>query len=255
MIRRYCLGLYVILTLFVGVASAGELEAEVEWSRPLTLSTNLSEIVMHSAVRVGEQVKQGTLLLQLNDGVSRARVAHAKSELAYQKLLLAEAKSELQRSEELYDRTLLSDHDLDMARIAHAAAQSSYNRAQLTLREAQRDLSLRRLVAPFDARVMDLHVQQGETINGQYHAVPLVTLRALDKRRILLLVDSESADRVMVGTQVSVSVKSRTFQAKVTAISPVHGKSAGEQYELELSLDADASGLPKPGTTARVELP
>ncbi len=180
--RIVCLMLCGWLTLFVGAASAVELDASADSSGPLILSSNLAAEVVKSPVAEGERVKKGALLLQLESGVARARLAQAEAELAYQKLVLAEAQNELQRNEELYERTLLSDHDLDLARIAYAAAQSSYSRAKAGLTVAQRELALRRIVAPFDAQVVAVFVQAGETINGQFNAVKLIALRPVNKR-------------------------------------------------------------------------
>ncbi len=143
----------------------------------VTLSSNLAAEVVSVKVREGAQVKRGAVLLQLEAVVAQARLKRAEVELAHQELLLKEALNELQRNEELYDRTLLSDHDLDLARIAHAAAQSSHQNAELAVVEAQRELELRRIVAPFDGRVQQLFVQAGETINGRMQAVKLITLR------------------------------------------------------------------------------
>jgi multidrug efflux system membrane fusion protein len=163
----------------VGTASA----VEFEGAGPLVLSSNLAAEVIKSPVAEGDQVKKGALLLQLESGVARARLAQAEAELAYQKLMLEEAQNELQRNEELYDRTLLSDHDLDVARIAHAAAKSSYSRAKADLTAAGRDLALRRVVAPFDAQVVEVFVRAGETINGQFTSVKLIALRPAKPRQ------------------------------------------------------------------------
>lgn len=165
-------GLWLLLVMFSSVLPAAEPAGE-----PLMLSTNLAAEVVNSPLTEGEVVKKGALLMQLETGVARARLAQAEAELTHQKLLLAEAQNELQRSEELYERTLLSDHDLDLSRIAHAAAQSSYSRATAELAAAQRNLALRRIVAPFDAQVVKIFVQAGETINGQFNAVKLISLR------------------------------------------------------------------------------
>ncbi len=162
----------LLLTMFSTVLAAAESQDEA-----LTLSTNLAAEVVKSPLAAGDRVKKGALLLQLEDQVARAQLAQVQAELAHQQLLLTEAQNELKRSEELYERTLLSDHDLVLARIAHAAAQSSYSRARAELAAAQRNLALRRIVAPFDAQVVEIFVQAGETINGQFNSVKLISLR------------------------------------------------------------------------------
>ena len=177
MMKSYCLMLCGWLAFFASVANAVELTGEVESTGSLVLSSNLATEVVKNSVTEGDIVKKGALLLQLESSVARSRLAQAEAELAHQKLVLAEAQNELQRSEELYERTLLSDHDLDLSRIAHAAAQSSYSRAVAELTAAQRNLALRRIVAPFDAQVVEIFVRAGETINGQFNAVKLISLR------------------------------------------------------------------------------
>ncbi|MDH5784735.1 MAG: biotin/lipoyl-binding protein [Chromatiales bacterium] len=144
----------------------------------LTLSSNLAAEVVAVKIKSGERVKKGVLLIQLDTKVAAADLQQARAELAHQKLLLKEAASELQRSEELYDRTLLSEHDLTVARIAEAAAKSSYQRALFAVSEKQHNLDLRQIVAPFNARVLDVYVKTGETINGYYQSVKLITLQA-----------------------------------------------------------------------------
>lgn len=162
---------------------AAESQGKSEAAETLFLSTNLAAEVVAVRVSKGERVKRGTLLLKLEDEVAQARLQQARGELAHQELLFREAEKELQRSEELYERTLLADHDLDLARIAHAAAQSSYNNASLNMKKAQRDLELRRIVAPFDAQVTEIFVQAGETVNGQFNSVKLIALRPASSRQ------------------------------------------------------------------------
>ncbi len=169
----------LLLAMFSSVLPAAESQDEVSWGEPLILSSNLAAEVVKSPFAEGDMVKKGALLLQLESSVARARLEQAVAELTHQKLLLTEAQNELQRSEELYERTLLSDHDLDLARIAHAAAQSSYSRARAERVVAQHELALRRVVAPFDAQVLEVFVRAGETINGQFNSVKLIALRPL----------------------------------------------------------------------------
>ena len=165
-----------VACLFISLAAQAE-------EGVLNLSSNLAAEVIEVRVSEGNKVKRGALLLQLENSVATARLQQARAELAHQQLLLKEAENELERSEELYDRTLLADHDLDLARIGHAAANSSYHSALLEVKRAERDLALRRIIAPFDAQVQELHAQAGETINGTLQSVKLITLRRLNSKK------------------------------------------------------------------------
>ena len=168
-IKRVCL---LVVCLFISLGVQAE-------EAVLSLSSNLAAEVVEVRVSAGKKVKRGALMLQLENDVARVRLQQARTERAHQELLLKEADNELQRSEELYDRTLLADHDLDLARIAQAAAQSSYQGAVLRVKEAEREMERRRIVAPFDAQVLEVFVQVGETINGTLNSVKLITLSPL----------------------------------------------------------------------------
>jgi RND family efflux transporter MFP subunit len=205
---------------------AAELQGEVQWAGSLVLTTNLDAEVVQATAHPGQRVNKGELLVQLEDGVVRARLLQARAELAFQALSLAEAKNELQRSEELYDRTLLSDHDLDMARIAHAGASSGHQRAAADLMAAQRAVELAHIVAPFDGVVMQRHVQAGEMVNGQLASVPLYTLVASAHRRVRLAVSASQIATMTVGDELELQIGTRRYAGRVDAISG-YGDSVG----------------------------
>lgn len=244
----------LLLPLFFALPlAAAEVEGVVGWDETITLSSNASAEVIAVGAAAGQWIKKGELLVQLEDGVLRARLSQTSAELRYQELLRAEAKSELERTEELYDRTLLSDHDLDVARIAHAAAESSYQKARAELRSVQRALALRRVMAPFDAMVLQRQVWVGEMINGRYHSVPLYTLAASATRRVIAEVTSEQATGIRPGEKVELlSGKQRhsgTLQELVWP-APEQGSDVVKIY-IQFTPDTEVSI----GSAVRVLLP
>lgn len=234
---------------------AAELEGEVRWGEPLTLSTNLEAEVLQAAVRAGAHVKKGTLLVQLDDSVLRAQLAATRAAVAHQKLLLSEAQSELQRSEELYERTLLSDHDLDLARIALAGAESGYQRANAALVAAQRDVTHARQVAPFDGVVLARHVRAGEMLNGRFNAVPLYTLVAMDNRVVRLVVGASQVAGVTLGRELMVQVGAQHYTGSVEAITSHGGKTVLPQVTLDIRLLPGKGETVGIGEAAKVKLP
>ena len=69
-----------------------------------------------------QRVASGALLVELDQRVLRAGLAAAEARVALAKLKQAEAGRELDRTLELYDRTLLSEHEKQQAQIDAAAA-------------------------------------------------------------------------------------------------------------------------------------
>jgi multidrug efflux system membrane fusion protein len=245
----------LLCTLFVTTPHAAEFEGEVRWGEPLTLSTSLAAEVVQATARSGEQLKKGALLVQLEDGVFRAELAAARAEVAHQKLLLAEARNELQRSEELYERTLLSDHDLDLARIAHAGANSSYQQAVARVAAAERALAQTQITAPFDAVVLARHVQVGATVNGRFHAAPLYTLVAAQERVVRLLVAARQAPGVMPGAELALQLGERRYRGRVAAITHHGEPGAAPQMTIDILFTPAAGDAVAIGEVARVTLP
>lgn len=232
--QRRVIDVIALLTVLYGVAvEAAQLEAEVLWTVPLTLATTLESQVIESKVKVGQQVGKGELLLQLDDEVAKARLAEARAELNHRKLMLAEAKSELQRSEELYERTMLSDHDLVVARIGHADAQSRYSQANRAVVEARRELTLTQITAPFDAIVVQRHVRPGETVNGRFTQVPLISLVEAKRQRVVVALTAEQAASLSPGGELAVEAGGKRYSGRVEGLLSRAGKGS-ETVELEL---------------------
>lgn len=244
----------LLLTGLSSVALAAELEGEVRWADILTVSTNLKGEVVRADSRPGELIKKGSLLVQLEDRVLRARKAQAQAELAHQELLLAEAKSELERTEELYDRTLLSDHDLVLARVAHAEANSSYQRATAELAAAKRTLELSRITAPFESVVVARHVIAGETVNGTFTSVPLYTLASAEHRLVRIKGDAGKLAGLRTGDALELQIGSRRYQGKVSSVQSVDAKT-GDATVVDVRFVPGASNAPHIGAAARVTLP
>ncbi|MCW8918633.1 MAG: efflux RND transporter periplasmic adaptor subunit [Gammaproteobacteria bacterium] len=245
----------LILMLRIAPLGAAELSGEVGWGESVTLSTTLEAEVVRVTARPGELVKKGALLLQLDDDVARAQLAAAVAEVAHQTLLLREAGSELQRSEELYDRALLSDHDLDLARIGHAAANSSYQRASAGLAAAERTVAEIRLVAPFDGVVLRRHVQAGERVNGRLHSVPLYTLAAARDRVVRLVVMPAQAAGVKPGDELALRRGEQHYRGRVTALTHHGEPGSAPQVTVEILFSPEKGEAMTIGEVVRVSLP
>jgi RND family efflux transporter MFP subunit len=254
--NRFVKGIWMSLLLagLSSVSLAAELEGEVRWADLVTLSTNLKGEVVRADAQPGGLIKKGSLLVQIEDRVLRARKAQAQAELVHQELLLAEAKSELERTEELYDRTLLADHDLVLARVAHASANSSYQRAKAELANAKRLLELSRTHAPFESVVVARHVVAGETVNGTFTSVPLYTLASAEHRLVRMKGDAGQLSGLRTGDALEMQIGSRRYQGKVSSIQPVD-VNKGDEAVVDIRFTPGASHMPHIGAVARVTLP
>lgn len=217
MVKSTGLGLLLCLISLPGFAA--QWNGIVDWSQRTELGSTVSGVVTSMPVKAGDRVKKGQLLLQLEQGALQARLAQGQAEMKHRELMLADASKELERAEELYARTLLADHDLDLAKIAHAEAEATYQASRAAYRQAREDLDNSSLRAPFDAVVLARHVQPAETVISRCQGQPLITLAASAQMRVKILVAAERLGDLDSNRAVTVEVAGQRYSGRVEAIS------------------------------------
>jgi RND family efflux transporter MFP subunit len=222
--------------LLSGALNAQDLSGTSEWGAKVILNTTVSGMVSKVHVVAGEEVAQGAVLLELDGRKYQARLAAAQSlrEAAHQ--LNVEAQRELERTLELYDRTLLSDHERKLAEIEAAKADAALREAQAKLVEARLQRDYSRINAPFNGRVVAVHVQPGQAVLNRLEATPLVTL--VDHRQMLARtqVDERTLRRLHIGGKVDVGVRGTWLNGEIATLGydPVSRSDKGASYRLEV---------------------
>ena len=105
-----------------GSVLAAEIDTTITWRQKTVLSTPVSGIIQSINVSPGAVVNKGDVLLQLDDRAIKQHLEEAKAQVERMQLLEEEAERELERTNELYDQTLIADHEKQMAIIARAEA-------------------------------------------------------------------------------------------------------------------------------------
>jgi RND family efflux transporter MFP subunit len=216
MLKSTGLGLLLSLVSLPGLAA--QWTGTVDWLARTELGTSASGMVTSVPVKAGDRVKKGQLLLQLEQEARRARLAQRKAEMKHRELMLGEARKELDRAEELYARTLLADHDLDVAKIAYADADALYQASRAALAEAQEEFDNSTLRAPYDAVVLARHVQPAETVINNCQSQPLLTLAPASRMRVRIFVASDKLATLAAERSVTVSVAGERYPGQVEGI-------------------------------------
>jgi len=163
---RVLLSIVLFLHLTVSFAKDGVYE----------LTTAVSGVVENILVKPGEKVKQGQLLLVLDQRVIKAKGLEADSWERSAKLDLDEAKKELERTEELYDRTVISDHELELAKINFAKKEKVYAQANRAKVLAQYQLDFSQVVAPVSGKIKKVNAWKGMVVNNKQQNTVLITM-------------------------------------------------------------------------------
>ena len=228
-------GLMLGLVLWSGSSLAQDLNGISAWGNQVTLSTTVNGMVSKVHVTAGEEVAKGAVLLELDPRAYQSRLAAAEAKREANAQLNEEARRELDRTLELYDRTLLSDHERKLAEIELAKADAALREAEAGLMAVRLRRDYSRINAPFSGRVVAVHVQPGEAVVNRLQTHPLVTL--VDHKRMLARaeVDERSMMRLSLGDAVKVGVRGVWLEGRIVSIGydPLSRNDNGALYLLE----------------------
>lgn len=219
----------------------------IESTKPISLPASLQPLaetvlyprangyVQSFAVDIGEQVKEGQLLVQietpeLDSQLDQARAALQKAEaaLGQAKAQHEYAKTSLARFERLQPSGVTSQQELDQraaeARVSEAnvvAAQASIEVARADVRRLSQLKAFARVTAPFDGTIIQRMVERGALVSAGT-STPLFRLAKTDPLRALVQVPQDLAVGVKVGAEAQVSVREypgRVFEGTISRIA------------------------------------
>lgn len=240
----------LVLALVLPAAHGAEVPGRVDWARVVDVGTPVSGRVVRVPAEVGERVDAGQILVDLDPRPFQIAVTRARVQVAGAEPRRAEAERERDRAEELYDQTLLSDHERELARIEFAAADAAYQVARADLERARLDLEYATVRAPTPGLILERLVEPGETVVNGVQGQVLVRLATLDRLRVRAPVDAAQAVTVRPGSEVRVTADGARYSARVVGVAP-----AGDgRYVVAADFVAD-DALALWGRPVQVELP
>ncbi len=235
-------------------APAAEYEAMLDWNRKAKLSTLVTGVVGKVTVRPGDRVRVGDVLLQLEDRVLKANVEKAKADVQHYDRLYKEAERELERNQELYDRTVLSDHELEMAHIAFDQATAQLKTAEAQLAKMESDLRYSEIKAPFDGVVTVRNANEGEIIVSSETPPVLIELAETDVMIAEFQVSGGQLGGFNMGGKATVVVGGVKYKGEVSAVGFEPVSKASNKYVINVRLYTEGKLL-RAGRPAKVILP
>lgn len=244
----------VLLMATMGAAQAADVQGGLQWSQRVEMSTPASGIVRSVAVNVGDRVKKGQVLLALDAAAQAAGVSEAKAAITRVREEEQDAKRNLDRTQELYNRTVLSTSELEAAQMRLAKAKALMAEAQGRLAAQQKYLGDTSLRAPFDGLVLARQVEPGQTVSSQFQPQTLIVLARAGEMIARAHVPLAQVEKLKVGDPVQVSVGSQSYNGKIKSLGmePVADKSGGG-YAVDVLFPVKE--LMRAGTPATLRLP
>jgi multidrug efflux system membrane fusion protein len=123
----------------------------------------------------GKTVKQGDILAQIDARIYQAALDQAKAKLAQDNAQLDSDRRDLQRDEQLAERSFASRQQLDQRRAAVAKGEALVEADQAAVQSAEVQLAYTTIRAPFDGRIGLRGVDAGNIVRPS-DATPIATL-------------------------------------------------------------------------------
>ena len=241
--------------LYSSLLWSQDYDATLLWSQKTALGTVVSGVVDKVYVNAGDKVKKGSKLTQLDISVFKGRVSEFRARLVSAREEFKEAERERDRALELYDRTVLSEHDLQVAKNNYVIARAEYEKVQANLIEKEFDLKYSVVRAPFEAIILTRHAQPGQVIITRFKQKPLVIVAAADKMLARLLVTEDNLKKMTKDKTATVTVAGRTFDGKIQtiALELATDQSGLKGYYVDVEFKVDEAVL-RSGQMAKVNI-
>jgi HlyD family secretion protein len=243
--------------IVVSASAAGAIE-------PITtveVKSKASGEIIQVLVETGDAVTPGQRLIQVDQRVPQNALVQAQADLDVAEAELANANSQLRRSEELYKTQSITEQEYDNARLAAANARARLVRAERTVEDTKIAFEDTDVRAPIAGVVIERNVEVGTVISSATSNVSggtvLLRMANLDTVQVRALVDETDIGKIQPGMGVSILVDAypnRPFDGQVLKIEPQAVTQQNVTMFPVLVRIANRQGLLKPGMNGEVEV-
>jgi HlyD family secretion protein len=218
------------------VVASVQATGTVEPVTTVTVGSQVSGTIAWLGADFNSSVRKGEIIARLDDSLLQAQVEQAvanltrvRADVDQRTMSLVDAETKLSRAEELAGRGLISQSDLEAAKLAVQMARTSLvsTRAQVTqaeaaVNQARVNLNHAAIRAPIDGIVIQRSVDVGQTVAASLSS-PTIFLIAADlaSMQVKASVDESDISAVRPGQQVQVRVDAYprdTFRGTVSQV-------------------------------------
>jgi RND family efflux transporter MFP subunit len=202
-----------------------------------TIGSKLMARVTMVNLKAGQQVRNGDILVQLDDADLTARLEQSRAAVTSAEAAFQQATADEARSAGLLKQNAVSRQEYERTSTAKRSTEAELRRAREVVKEAQATVEWATVRSPIDGAVIDKKVDVGDLVRpGQM----LVTLYDPRRMQLVASVRESLAQRLSIGQEIGVEIEglnkhcvgeiseivpeaqaaSRAFQVKVTGPCP-----------------------------------
>ena len=227
------------------------------------ISANVAARIMNITVELGDTIKQGELLVDLDKTQYEAAHERAMSVVQSGKANKKKVSSELKRMRELYKNNLTSEADLEAAIAQTEIAESQVVQAKAALKQATDDLNKTRIQAPISGVVTSINKEVGEIALGSvFQEDVILVISDMSRMEVKAEVDETDVVNVSIGDTTLIEIDAipdTTYKGIVSEIAhsaTTRGLGTQEQvtnFEIEVSVIGQDARF-RPGMSATVDI-
>lgn len=216
-----------------------EAVGEVYAKEQVDVGAQVSGQITKLYVQIGDKVKAGDLIAQIdkdkqqNDlDITKAQLASTKANLESKKVALEIASSQYQREQKLYSNKATSLENLETLKnnfyglkASVADLNTQVVQLEITLKNAEKDLGYTTITAPMDGIIINVAVDEGQTVNANQSTPTIVKIANLDEMEIRMEIAEADVSKIKVGTAVKFSILNdpeKKYEAKISSIDPAN---------------------------------
>ncbi|GLK74113.1 efflux RND transporter periplasmic adaptor subunit [Ancylobacter dichloromethanicus] len=230
-------------TLVTASVARGDVEEAVLASgtlkpaRLVAVGAQASGRITRVAVALGQKVKAGDLLAEIDSVLqdnalrtARAALDNVRAQLAEKEALLHRDELILQRRASMVTSKIVSQADFEAAEADVKATQAQIEQlkaqiieAQVAVENAQSNLGYTRITAPIDGTVLAIVSQQGQTVNATQSAPTIMVLGQLDTMTVRAEISEADVVRTAPGQPAYFTIigeGNRRYKTELAFIEP-----------------------------------
>lgn len=248
------------------VAEKMDLDLSVEVPGDVTPATQLdvkAEVggKIHLRVEPGQNVKEGDVLVDVDDTDLITEKESADTEIEGARLSMEKSKNNYERSRDLFEQSLISKEVYDNLTAEFQISQNDLVKAQRKLQLVTDKLRKTKVVAPSDGTVLTVPVTEGQVVIAAASVnsgTTLMTIANLSKLLVETHINQVDVSKLELSQDVKLraeSLKDLELVATISFIAPVATvKNNVKGFQVRALIDKPNPRL-RPGMTVNVSIP
>ncbi|MFM8330853.1 MAG: efflux RND transporter periplasmic adaptor subunit [Candidatus Methylumidiphilus sp.] len=211
------------------------------------IAPKLPARILSLSVNVGDAVKAGQVVAQLDAREAQSRTDQARSALAAAEAQAVQANAELRRTQNLYQQEAATRQSLEAAEAAAQTVQAHIAQARAAIATAESMQTETVLRAPFDGTVVKRNLEPGDLAQPN---APALTIQSSQKLRVEVAIPEACARSIALGETLQALIADVPHRLKIEEIAPA----ADPQTRSVLVKAAlDGPGAAQPGAFVWIE--